>query len=132
MRIWIHGLIDMRFRAFGRSTFMDTERKRLILERKHQRERESLPLFSDQIAEAQPTADQVMQDRALRWEQIEQKQRAFRAQVWRRARQRFFAVPDIERKQLRDYWNNHRWFPGDAVHFSGFMDLYERGEIDLS
>jgi hypothetical protein len=49
-----HGEAPMRFRRWPRPAgFEDTSRKRLAFARKQRLERESLPLFDDQIAEEQ-------------------------------------------------------------------------------
>ncbi len=51
-----------------RNIFEDTSRKRLAFVRKQRLERESLPHFSDQIAEEQHGADGEMARHALSWE----------------------------------------------------------------
>ncbi len=50
----------MRFKRTPSFAFTDTARKRAALRRKQQRKRDALPLFADQIAEEQPTEDEVM------------------------------------------------------------------------
>ena len=55
----------MRFRKRERyGAFQDTSRKRAAASRAQQKQRDALPLFAEQIAEAQPSIDQVMADRA--------------------------------------------------------------------
>lgn len=121
----------MRFQPNYRTAFVDTPRKRMAATRRQLREQQALPLFADAIAQQQPSIDQVMAERADRWVRHEQSMRDFEARVWRSARRRFYAVPAAARHQLRQYWNNHRWFPGRATSFAGFMDLYERGGLNI-
>jgi len=73
-----------------RTIFEDTSRKRLAFARKQRLERESLPHFSDQIAEEQHGADGEMARRALSWERAERESRAWRAARWREGRARLF------------------------------------------
>ncbi len=61
----------MRFKRTPTFAFTDTPRKRAALRRKQQRERDALPLFADQIAEEQPTEDEVMARRAVLSDQQE-------------------------------------------------------------
>lgn len=119
----------MRFSRYGRSAFMDTARKRAAAERRQQREREAFPLLAGFIAAEQPSIDDVMNARAHWWAASEQAHRDFQATLWRNNRRRLFSVPQPERARVLAYWNGHRWFPGKALHFSGFLDLYERGQI---
>ena len=120
----------MRFDRNVRSSFDDTERKRAAARRRQIREQQALPLLADIVREQQPSIDDEMENRARRWAATEQSRRDFDAKVWRETRARLFRLPADERKNLREYWNNHRWFPGKAIHFAGFMNLYERGQLD--
>jgi len=120
----------MRFDRYGHSAFRDTARKRAAAERRQRREREALPLLADFIAAEQPSIDDVMTERAQRWAATEQAHRDRHAQVWRNNRRRLFSIPQPERAHVLAYWNAHKWFPGGAVHFSGFLGLYEEGQIE--
>lgn len=82
--------------------FQDTHRKRLALERRQRREREALPLFADEIAESQPSADEVMRRRADEWIRDEQRERDRQARNWRSIRADIFDLPADKRQQIRD------------------------------
>ncbi len=121
----------MRFARSPKSDFSDTARKRAALARKQEAERARYPLLSDHVAAEQPTADEAMAQRAARWDASTRNRRSFLARVWRENRRRLFAIPQAERRRVLAYWNTHRWFPGEAVHFAGFLRLYEQGGLDL-
>ncbi|MHC8495357.1 hypothetical protein ACTU44_21920 (plasmid) [Thalassospira sp. SM2505] len=120
----------MRFDRNVRFTFDVTDRKRAAAKRRQIREQQALPLLAELVREQQPSIDEEMENRARRWNITSQSHRDFEAKVWRQARARLFRLPADERKKLREYWNNHQWFPGKAVQFAGFMNLYERGQLD--
>lgn len=119
----------MRFDRYGHSEFIETARKRAAAERKQRKEREALPLLAEFVAAEQPPIDDVMGARARRWKTTERRRRQFLAEVWTNNRRRLFSIPQPQRGQVVAYWNAHKWFPGGATSFSGFLDLYERGQI---
>ena len=88
----------MRFKRSPRHPFTDTSRKRAALRRKQRLEREALPLLAELVAEAQPSEDEVMDARAVRWLEQERRSRAYRAARWRAARGRLAAFSANERR----------------------------------
>lgn len=120
----------MRFKPWPRHAFNDTPRKRAALRRKQRLEREALPLFADQIAEAQPSEDDVMQERARRWSEQEIRDRAARAQNWREARRHIDAMPAEERRSIRLAWNCAP-YPADPSYLLSFLHSHSLGRMDL-
>lgn len=120
----------MRFKHWPRHAFTDTSRKRVALRRKQRLEREALPLFAEQIAEAQPNEDQVMQDRAAAWQVHEIKDRSARAEKWREARRQIDALPEDERQKVRRAWDCAP-YPADPSYLLSVLHSYSLGRIDL-
>ncbi len=120
----------MRFKLWTRHAFEDTPRKRAALRRKQQKERDALPLFAEQIAEEQPSEDEVMHDRAERWAAHEVRDRTARAQQWRQARRELDAMPEDQGKVLRLAWNCAP-YPASPVNLLGFLHSFRIGRIDI-
>lgn len=120
----------MRFKRSPRHPFTDTSRKRAALRRKQRLEREALPLLAELVAEAQPTEDEVMDARAIRWIEQERRSRAYRAARWREARGRLAALTGNERAVLRDAWNRAP-YPADPVYLLDFLHSYSVGRFTL-
>lgn len=120
----------MRFRLWTRHSFEDTPRKRAALRRKQQKEREALPLFAEEIAEKQPSEDEVMKYRAEKWEADEVRDRLKRARQWREARRKLDAMPEDQQKVLKMAWNCAP-YPASPVNLLGFLHSLETGRIDI-
>ncbi|OBY26783.1 hypothetical protein A9D60_17485 [Leisingera sp. JC1] len=120
----------MRFKPWPRHAFTDTERKRAALRRKQRQERENLPLFAEQIAEEQPTEDQIMKERAEQWEAQEVRDRSGRAKKWREARRLIDALPNDERRAVRRAWDCAP-YPADPSYLLSVLHSYSQGRIDL-
>jgi len=120
----------MRFKTWPRHTFTDTSRKRAALRRKQRLEREALPLFAEQIAETQPSEDQVMQDRAVAWSAHEVRDRRERAEKWRKARRLIDAMPEAERRTVRRAWDCAP-YPADPSYLLSVLHSYMLGRIDF-
>ena len=120
----------MRFKRSPRHSFTDTSRKRAALRRKQRLEREALPLLAELVAEVQPSEDEVMDARAIRWLKQERSSRAHRAARWREARGRLAALSGNERAVLRDAWNRAP-YPADPVYQLDFLHGYAVGRITL-
>jgi hypothetical protein len=120
----------MRFKRWQRHPFTDTSRKRAALRRKQQREREALPLFADQIAESQPSEDEVMENRAVQWAAQEVRDRNRRAQLWLKARARINALSANERAVLRRAWDCAP-YPADPVYLLDFLHSFSVGRFTL-
>ena len=123
----------MKFQRYHRFEFTDTPRKRAAFFVKQRHERESLPLFAEQIAEDQatrPGIDEVMQERAVSAAQYEQKWRDHRASKWREARKRLASYDDDKRAIVRKLWADAP-YPADPVYLLGMLHDIERGRIPL-
>lgn len=120
----------MRFKHWPRHAFTDTSRKRAALRRKQRLEREALPLFATQIAEEQPSEDQVMIERAQCWSAHETKERRERAKSWRKARRQIDAFPADERLDVRRAWGCAP-YPADPSYLLSVLHRYSLGRIDL-
>lgn len=120
----------MRFKRWQRHPFTDTSRKRAALRRKQQREREALPLFADQIAESQPSEDEVMENRAVQWAAQELRDQNRRAQLWLKARARINALSANERAVLRRAWDCAP-YPADPVYLLDFLHSFSVGRFTL-
>ena len=120
----------MRFKSYPRTPFADTARKRSHLRRKQTAEREALPLFSAQIAAAQPGEDEVMMHRARCWDRAQQRSRDERAALWRRARRKIEVRPARERAAIRRAWDRAP-FGADPYRLLDFLHGIDAGRIRL-
>lgn len=120
----------MRFHRFFTYAFEDTPRKRAAVLRKQRAEREALPLFADQIAEAQEGVDSVMAARAALWTVEQRAARERRARQWRRARGRLASYPQPIRGELRAYWQRCRW-PADPAYLLCMLRMHDHGRLEL-
>ncbi len=121
----------MRFKTWPRHAFTDTSRKRAALRRKQRREREALPLFAAQIAQEQPSEDQVMKERAQAWSEQEIRDRNARAKKWRDARRQIASLPDDARRAIRRVWDCAP-YPADPDRLLSVLHSYSLGRIDLN
>ena len=107
----------MRFAPRPRCPYLVTDRKRAAASRLQRRQRDAFPLLAPLIAETQPSIDLVMTERVAAWIKTERDERARRARAWRKARRALDADHDpTTRRALLDYWNAHRWLPGDPSY----------------
>jgi hypothetical protein len=103
-----------------------TDRQRAAYGRKLVKELSRYPLFPDHVASEQRGLDQEAARREALSERTEQSQRAFLADVWRRARALYFAQPEDVRLTIRTKWRV--WTgPCRATYFSWMVDV-ESGE----
>lgn len=121
----------MRFQKYIDFDFQDTSRRRAAVRRKQAKEREEMPLFSEQIADDQPTVDEVMFERRSRWERQVRDERQARATAWRRGRAELRSLTESDRKRVLFYWNNHRWLPGTPVYFLDMLHRFGVGRLNL-
>lgn len=100
-----------------------TERRLAAARRALQREREDCPLFADDIADEQPTAEERVQEidaaQVAHWQRI----RDYNARTWRAARRILNGLPVEERDRLRAEWQSAP-YPASASYFADF--LYQR------
>lgn len=111
----------MMFRPSAKSeAYNVTSRKVAAFERRKIREQQALPLFADLVAANQLSAEDEMQRRSRLWDHTERQQRAFKADSWRRARARYYALPAHVRAAVREYWRRYGG-PKDAVNLSSVL-----------
>ncbi|BCM87663.1 hypothetical protein [Methylobacterium indicum] len=120
----------MRFKPWPRPTpFEDTSRKRAAYRRKQAREQAALPLFADAIAERQLEVDEEMIRRTGQWERQQQESRRQRADGWRRARARLFALKVDQRHAIRALWRICP-YPADPSYLGTLLHEIATGRID--
>ncbi len=120
----------MRFKRTPTFAFTDTPRKRAALRRKQQRERDTLPLFAEQIAKEQPSEDEEMARRAILSDRQEARWRSDRAAEWRKARRMIDSLPADEGRAIRRVWDCAP-YPADPSRLLGVLHSYSLGKIDL-
>jgi hypothetical protein len=97
-----------------------TERRLHAARRALARERESCPLFADDIADEQPTPEQRVQamdaQQVAHWQRI----RDYNARTWRAARRILHSLPAAERDRLLAEWQAAP-YPGGAHYLADFL-----------
>jgi len=104
-----------------------TDRKRAAAVRLQRRQRDKLPLLARLIAETQPPIEVVMATRVATWITSEQQDRDRRATLWQRARCVLDRHEPTSRRVLLEYWNGHRWLPGDPMYLLDLLHGFSRG-----
>lgn len=103
-----------------------TDRQRAAYARKLVKEQNRYPLFAEHVAAEQRGVDEEAARREQLSVKTERNQRAFTADVWRRARALYFAQPDNVRALISAKWR--AWTgPCTAVYFACLVDV-ESGE----
>lgn len=112
----------MRFTRFERyEPIQRNTRREVAFSRKQARERDRYPLFSDHVACEQHGVDEEFARRQRQSDRFETTQRAFHARVWRKARTRFFSLPEAVKQQIRD--KRLTWpGPTTAMYFSFIVE----------
>lgn len=116
----------MRFHKRHRHPFTDTSRKRSFIPIKHRREQEKFPLFAAEIAESQRPVDEIMADRAIRWERAEKEARSRHARAWINYRRALRMLPAHERHAWLEYYYRVR-FPLDPGYMHATLNDFLRG-----
>ena len=106
-----------------------TDRKRAAAVRLQRRQRDKLPLLAPLIAETQPGIDEVMTTRVAHWADWEQRDRNRRAADWRKARAALDRQEPAMRRALLNYWNGHRWLPGDPMYLLDLLHGFGGGRL---
>ena len=119
----------MRFTRRPRCPYAVTGRKRAAAVRLQRRQRDKLPLLAPLIAEAQPGIDEVMATRVAQWTEWEQKDRDRRAAKWHGARAALDRHEPATRRALLDYWNGHKWLPGDPWYLLDLLHGFGKGRL---
>ncbi len=91
-----------------------------------------MPLLAELVAEQQPSIDHVMHERVRLWTTTEQSDRDWRARQWRLARRLLDAHEPAVRRALLDYWNRHRWLPGDSTYLLGTINRFATGRLVIA
>jgi len=117
----------MRFAHRPRCEYAVTDRKRAAAVRLQRRQRDKLPLLARLIAETQPPIEVVMATRVATWITSEQQDRDRRATLWHRARCVLDRHEPTSRRVLLEYWNGHRWLPGDPMYLLDLLHGFSRG-----
>lgn len=97
-----------------------TQRRIANAERALKRQRDKLPLFADQIAAEQPTAEERCRGFDDGLYKFWQEHRDLEARMWRECRRAISVMPELDRKTLMVQWNQSNW-PGNSVYFSVFL-----------
>jgi hypothetical protein len=119
----------MRCKRRLRTDYAVTDRKRAAARRMQQRQRDTVPLLAELVAETQPSIADLMATRVKHWVEWEQRDRDHRAGLWRRARRALDQHEPATRRALLDYWNGHRWLPGDPVYLLDMLHGFGRGRL---
>ena len=86
-----------------------------------------VPLLALLIAETQPSIDAVMTARVAHWIEWTQQDRDRRASLWRQARAELDRHELATRRVLLEYWNGHRWLPGNPVYLLDLLHGFGKG-----
>ena len=121
----------MRFSHRPRCAYTVTDRKRAAAVRLQRRQRDSLPLLAPLIGTAQPSIDVVMAERVVRWQHSQQDWRDRQSARWRRGRRLLDQHAPPIRRALLDYWNGHRWLPGDPGYLLDMLHGFTTGRLIL-
>lgn len=119
----------MRFDRYGRNAYEWTSRKEAAAARKLRKERESAPLFADEIAERQPSLEEIRDARLAAVAKTERNHRARLAEGWRTVRSKVRQIPLPDRAVVLDYWNTHRHFPGTPFYLGYVVRQYIAGGL---
>ena len=70
-----------------------------------------------------------MEKRLAQMAKTDQIMRDHRPKSWRQARRQLAGYGDNIRPILLDYWNTHRWLPGDPSYLLGMLHSYDIGRL---
>lgn len=119
----------MRFKRLDSHPYEITSRKRAGVELSQRRKREKLPLLAEIIRQQQPDVDAVLDERAAQWLKNDQERRNRRALSWRKARKIIEGYDPQTRAAVLNFWNNHKWFPGDPVQLLSILHMLATGRF---
>lgn len=97
-------------------------------ERRLRLDREKFPLFAAEIAEGQPTPEELLDARASAFVSNQQANRDREARNWRRARAELRAIPEPDRSAFIRYWNRSKC-PGNAGYLLSYMNMFRDGRL---
>lgn len=106
-----------------------TNQRLAAAKRKLKKEQDALPLFAEEIAEQQSTAEVLIltKDRQIMLSEIER--RKYIADNWRRARKILKSMPKDVRLKAIEKWHSNRFMPKTAIYMmymlhTHFYDYY--------
>lgn len=119
----------MRFTPHqGIYAYERTNRKLKAAERRLRLDREKFPLFADEIAEGQPTPEELLDARASAFVSNQQANRDREALNWWRARAELRSIPEPDRSAFIRYWNRSKC-PGNAGYLLSYMNMFRDGRL---
>lgn len=119
----------MRFTPHqGIFAYERTNRKLKAAERRLRLDREKFPLFAAEIAESQPTPEELLDARGKAFLENQQANRDREARNWWRARAELRAIPEPDRATFIRYWNRCKC-PGNAAYLLTYMNMFRDGRL---
>jgi hypothetical protein len=114
------------FRAKARPI---TARRLQAAERFLKKQRESMPLFAEQIAAEQPTAVERIENFEAGNVETVQYRRDHEAAAWRKIRARVAALPESAQRVIRHAWQ-HSQMPASSSYLAYYLDHWYPGLVD--
>lgn len=119
----------MRFTPHqGIYAYERTNRKLKAAERRLRLDRQKFPLFAAEIAESQPTPEELLDARARSIVTNQQDNRDRAARNWWRARAELRAIPEPDRSAFVRYWDRCKC-PGNASYLLTYMNMFRDGRL---
>ncbi len=119
----------MRFTPHhGIYAYERTNRKLKAAERRLRLDREKFPLFAAEIAESQPTPEELLDARGKAFVENQQANRDREARNWWRARAELRAIPEPGRGAFVRYWDRSKC-PGNASYLLTYINMFRDGRL---
>lgn len=119
----------MRFTPHqGIYAYERTNRKLKAAERRLRLDREKFPLFAAEIAESQPTPEEMLDARGRAFVANQQANRDREARNWWRARAELRAIPNPDRAAFIRYWDRCKC-PGTATYLLTYINMFRDGRL---
>jgi len=119
----------MRFTPHqGIYAYERTNRKLKAAERRLRLDRAKFPLFAVEIAESQPTPEELLDVRGKAFVANQQASRDREARNWWRARAELRAIPQPDRAAFIRYWDRCKC-PGNATYLLTYINMFRDGRL---
>ena len=119
----------MRFTPHqGIYAYERTNRKLKAAERRLRLDREKFPLFAAEIAESQPTPEELLDARGRAFVENQQANRDREARNWWRARAELRAIAEPDRAAFIRYWGRCKC-PGNACYLLTYINMFRDGRL---
>ena len=119
----------MRFTPHhGIYAYERTNRKLKAAERRLRLDREKFPLFAAEIAESQPTPEELLDARGRAFVENQQANRDREARNWWRARAELRAIAEPDRAAFIRYWDRCKC-PGNAGYLLTYINMFRDGRL---